>query len=91
MVQLPIQFTTKKFGLNFGFAPPQSTFPWHDDKNRKNGHNFAVAHARCKIIFSEDAEYPSFSLLSIHYISLAVQFLSEIKKTCFFNVFIKFL
>ena len=51
VVQPPIQFTTKIFLLNFCFMPPQSTFPWQRDKNRKNCHNSATAHARCKFFF----------------------------------------
>ena len=74
VVQPPIQYTTKIFLLNFCFTPRQSMFLWQSDKNRKNGHNSATAHARCKIFCSKDAEYPSSYLLSIHYISLAVQF-----------------
>ena len=74
VVQPPIQFTTKIFLFNICFMPPQSAFPWQCDKNRKNGHSSATTHARCKIMFSQDAEYPSSYLLSIHYISLGVQF-----------------
>ena len=74
VIQPPIQFTTKIFSLNFCFAPPQSAFPWQCNKNQKNGHNSATAHARCKIFLSQDAVYPSSYQLSIHYLSLAVQF-----------------
>ena len=63
VVQLAIQFATKIFLLNFCFTPPQNAFPWQHNKNQKNGHNSATAHARCKILFSKNAEYPSFNLL----------------------------
>ena len=47
-VQLPIQFSTKFFLLNFCFTPPQSTFLLQSNKNQKNSHKSATAHVRCK-------------------------------------------
>ena len=57
--------------------PPQNAFLWQCVKNRKNGRNFATTHVK-------DAEYPSFYLLSIHYISLTAQFFKENQENMFF-------